>query len=297
MTFACGLGILLAAAGSLAAQPLRTRDVTRLSQFDIARYLQRNNVLFVPVGSVEGNGLLPSDHDYAVALGVAMRMAEAADGLYAPNLSYFYAGSTATAAATVNVSLAQSREYLKAVAKSFLRQGFATQVWVTAGHGPAPLIVGSMVREFLDETQTPILAIDAVVTARRLKIETARLAYGAYSLLGRIGDLPLAADAPPGTQGGGGAEADNAGLAALRKLGYSGSLTLGFWYADPNAHLFETRDLPRTAGERAARGKKGEEEIEALVQAMRIPGAVAALKEHARYTREVIVPKYGTMVK
>jgi creatinine amidohydrolase len=92
---------------------MRTRDITRLSQFEIANYLKRNNAIFVPVGSVEGNGASPSDKDYASALAVAMKMAEAADGLFAPNLSYFYAGSTITSEATVNISLSESREYLK----------------------------------------------------------------------------------------------------------------------------------------------------------------------------------------
>src|SRR5690606_29905565 len=124
-------------------------------------YLKRSDVIVVPVGSVEGNGAEPSDKDYADALAVAMRMAEAVDGLFAPNLSYFYAGSTITSEATVNVSLDESRQYLKASAKSLLRQRFRTQIWVTMGHGPAPLFVGSMVREFFEETHVPILRIDA----------------------------------------------------------------------------------------------------------------------------------------
>ena len=68
---------------------MRTRDITRMSQFDVGRYLQRNDVVFVPVGSVEGNGASPSDKDYATALGMAVAMAETVDAVYAPNLSYF----------------------------------------------------------------------------------------------------------------------------------------------------------------------------------------------------------------
>jgi creatinine amidohydrolase len=275
---------------------MRTRDITRLSQFEIANYLKRNNAIFVPVGSVEGNGASPSDKDYASALAVAMKMAEAADGLFAPNLSYFYAGSTITSEATVNISLSESREYLKHLAKSFLRQGFRTQVWVVSGHGPAPLFVGSMVREFFDETHVPILAIDAADIARKQNRDREKMAYGTYSLLHRLEDMPLAADVPNIPMKPGGVAADNPGLATLSKLGYSGSLTLGFWWPDPNGHGYSNTNLPKTSEERAAWGKQGEAEIDALVRGMDVPAMVTALKSHGKFTEDVIVSKYKAML-
>ncbi|HYO83635.1 MAG TPA: creatininase family protein [Bryobacteraceae bacterium] len=275
---------------------MRTRDITRLSQFEIAKYLKRNDSIFVPVGSVEGNGASPSDRDYASALAVAMKMAEAADALFAPNLSYFYAGSTITSEATVNVSLSESREYLKQLAKSFLRQGFRTQVWVVSGHGPAPLFVGSMVREFFDETHVPILAIDAADIARKQNRDREKMAYGTYSLLNRLDDMPLAKDVPNIPMKPGGVAADNPGLATLSKMGYSGSLTLGFWWADPNGHGYSNTNLPTTPEERAAWGKQGEAEIDALVQGMHVPAMLTALKGHAKFTEDEIVSKYKAML-
>jgi creatinine amidohydrolase len=281
---------------ALGAEKMRTRDITRLSQFDIANYLKRNDVIYVPVGSVEGNGAQPSDKDYASALAVAMKMADASDALFAPNLSYFYAGSTITSEATVNISLSQSREYLKQLAKSLLRQGFRTQIWVVSGHGPAPLFVGSMVREFFDETHVPILAIDAAEVARKQNRDRNKISYGTYSMLGRIDDLPLAKDVPHLPMKEGGVAADNPGLATLSKMGYSGSTTLGFWWADPNGHGYSDTNLPKTAEERAAWGKQGEAEIDAMVKAMDMPAIVSALKSHGKFTKDVIVSKYKEML-
>ncbi len=275
---------------------MRTRDITRMSQFDVAKYLTRNDVVFVAVGSVEGNGASPADIDYACALAAAMKMAEAADAVFAPNLSYFYAGSTITSEATVNISLSASREYLKSIAKSLLRQGFKTQVWVVSGHGPAPLFVGSMVREFFDETHVPILAIDAAAVARKMNQDRGKLLYGAYSLLNRIDDLPLAGDVPRLPVKEGGVAADNPGLATLSKLGYSGSLTLGFWWSDPVGHGYHADNLPKTAAERASWGKTGIAELEAMVKKMEIPTIVTALKSHRKFTQDVIVSKFGAML-
>ena len=272
---------------------MRTRDITRMSQFDVGRYLQRNDVVFVPVGSVEGNGASPSDKDYATALGMAVAMAETVDAVYAPNLSYFYAGSTITSEATVNVSLEESRHYLKAVAKSLLRQGFKTQIWVTMGHGPAPLFVGSMVREFFDETHVPILRIDAGETARRLQLPGDKLVYGLYSILNRLDDLPLAGDVP---------QMDvkntdtNPGLQTLSKLGYSGSLSVGFWYSDPNAHGYSTAGLPKSAAEREQFAAVGRTQVETLVRKMSLPAAVEALRKHRKFTEDEIVSKRRQML-
>lgn len=278
------------------APKMRTRDITRMSQFEVANFLKRSDAIFVPVGSVEGNGASPADIDYADALAAAMKMAEAGDGLYAPNLSYFYAGSTITSEATVNVTLSTSREYLKSLAKSFLRQGFKTQIWVVSGHGPAPLFVGSMVREFFDETHVPILTIDVATVARKMNRDRHKMRYGTYSMLHRIDDLPLAADVPPRPAKQGGVAADNPGLATLQKLGYSGSLTLGFWWADPTGHGYSNENLPKTAEQRAAWGKQGEAEIESMVRAMDVPTIVKALKAHGKFTADQIVKKFGSML-
>src|SRR5277367_2648916 len=93
-------GVLLAIAclnaSSVPAQvrKLHTRDLTRLSQVQVAEYLKRSDIIFIPVGAVETNGIMPSDRDYVYPLGVAMAMADEMDALYMPGLPWSYPGTT-----------------------------------------------------------------------------------------------------------------------------------------------------------------------------------------------------------
>src|SRR5271168_505557 len=83
---------------------LHTRDMTRLSQVQVADYLKRSDIIFIPVGAVETNGILPSDRDYVYPLGMSIAMAEELDALYMPGLIWSYPGTTMIAQATVNIS-------------------------------------------------------------------------------------------------------------------------------------------------------------------------------------------------
>src|SRR5712671_7009197 len=94
---------------------LHTRDLTRLSQVQVADYLRRNDIIFIPVGAVETNGIMPSDRDYVSPLAYAMAMAEETDSLYMPGLIWSYPGTTMIAPATVNISPSQGVTFLKTV--------------------------------------------------------------------------------------------------------------------------------------------------------------------------------------
>ena len=270
---------------------LRTRDVTRLSQIEIADYLKRSDVVFVPVGAIEAQGALPSDREYVAPLAMAMKMAEKADAVYLPYLAYFYPGSTITSAATVYMSLSEGEAYLKILAKSLLRQGFRTQIWVTMGHGPSPLTVGTMVRAFFEETHVPILNIEMSTIVRNMKGDYTKIMYGGYAILGRLDDIPLASDVTDAQRHERSAAADDPGLATLTKMGLAGSLTLGYWWSDPEGHG-GGRDLPATAADRAAWGREGEAQIAAVIQALDLKTVVEALRDHDRFTQEVIVRKF-----
>jgi creatinine amidohydrolase len=274
---------------------LRTRDVTRLSQIEIADYLKRSDVIFVPVGAIEAQGVLPSDREYVAPLGLAMKMAEDADAVYLPYLAYFYPGSTITSAATVYMSLSEGETYLKILAKSLLRQGYRRQIWVTMGHGPSPLTVGTMVRAFFEETHVPILNIEVSSIVRALKGDRSKIMYGEYAMLGRLTDIPLASDVPKTESHQGGAAAADPGLAALTKMGLAGSLTLGYWWSDPEGHG-SGGNLPSTAAERAAWAKEGEVEMDAVVKSMDLKTVLQALRDHDKFTQEMIVPKFKTML-
>ena len=56
--------VLMAVPLSAQVRKLHTRDLTRLSQVQVADYLKRSDIIFIPIGAVETNGIMPSDRDY-----------------------------------------------------------------------------------------------------------------------------------------------------------------------------------------------------------------------------------------
>src|ERR1700681_2401441 len=121
---AAGLAFCMMQAAPLWGQvrKLHTRDLTRLSQVQVADYLKRSDIIFIPVGAVETNGIMPSDRDYVSPLAYAMAMADELDALYMPGLIWSYPGTTLIAQATVTISPSQGVDFLRAVAQSLLRQ-------------------------------------------------------------------------------------------------------------------------------------------------------------------------------
>src|SRR5690348_6421071 len=169
--FAAACLAILAAPSSFGqVRKLHTRDLTRLSQVQVAAYLKRSDIVFIPVGAVETNGIMPSDRDYVSPLGMAIAMADELDAVYMPGLIWSYAGTTLVAPATIDISPSQGKDYLRAVAESLLKQGFRRQVYISMGQGPAPLTAGTLVREFYDERHVPILYIDMDAYLPRLKL-------------------------------------------------------------------------------------------------------------------------------
>jgi len=299
---ACGVICFVAQTLPLAAQVrrLHTRDLTRLSQVQVADYLKRSDIIFVPVGAVETNGIMPSDRDYVAPLAYAMAMANELDALYMPGLIWSYPGTTMIAPATVNISPTQGLEFLRAVALSLLRQGFRRQVYLSSGQGPAPLTVGTLVREFYDVEHVPLLYIDMDHYLPRLNLSAearSKTLYGAHYIAGRIVDLPLKGDYGDTESKAAGPIPENTGLAGLSKLGLAGSLYLGSWVPDVMAHGSGREPaLPATAAEREEWGKQGEEQIVAIVKQMRLREAMDDLKKHDQYTNQVLVPKFGSIL-
>src|SRR5262245_64462302 len=150
-TLAVSACLMMAAPLCGQVRKLHTRDLTRLSQVQVADYLKRSDIIFIPIGAVETNGIMPSDRDYVSPLSYAMTMAEELDALYMPGLIWSYPGTTMVAPATVNITPTQGVAYLRAIAESLLRNGFRRQVYISSGQGPAPLTGGTLVREFFDE--------------------------------------------------------------------------------------------------------------------------------------------------
>ncbi len=281
-------------------RPLHTRDVTRLSEPQVAAQLKRSDVIFIPIGSVETNGIVPSDSNYTSALGYAMAMAEETGGLYFPGLVHSFPGTTVIGSSSTYMTPSQGVTFLKIIARSLLRQGFRRQVYLSSGHGPAPLTGATLAREFFEETHVPILYIEMGGHLRSLNIsreEMSKAVYGCHYITGRLTDLPVEGDYGPKESGPAGPVPENTGLAKLNELHYAGSLALGSWIADVMAHGGgSSRALPADAAEREAWGKEGEAQVRDAIKKMRINEAMAALKEHDEFTQRVIVPKFGKML-
>src|SRR3954453_14792986 len=279
---------------------LHTRDMTRLSQVQVADYLKRSDIIFIPIGAVETNGIMPSDRDYVSPLAYAMAMADELDALYMPGLIWSYPGTTMIAQATINISPSQGVTFLKALAQSLLRQGFRRQVYISSGQGPAPLTGGTLVREIFDEEHVPLLYIDMDTFLPKLKLPAdarSKALYGAHYITGRIVDLPVKGDYGEAESKATGPVPENTGLAGLGKLGYSGSLSLGSWVPDVMAHGGGREPaLAANAAEREEWGKQGQAQIIAVVKQMHLQEAMADLKKHDEFTNTVLVPKFGKIL-
>ena len=288
--------IACCAAGLLWGQvrELHTRDATRLSEVQLAAQLERSDVIFIPVGAVEANGVMPSDRDYVSGLGFAMAMAEETGGLYMPGLAHSFPGTTVVGSSTVYMSPSQGLAFLKALARSLLRQGFRRQVWISYSHGPAPLTVGALARQFFEEERVPILYIEMGAHLAKMNVrreEQSKVVYGAHLLTGRLVDIPLEGDYGHAETEPAGPVPENEGLNKLRELGYAGSLTLGSWISDVLAHS-GSLPLAAEAAQREQWGREGRDQIRAIVTRMRLREAMAALKQHDEFTQRVIVPKF-----
>ncbi len=277
----CAFGFALAAPAQ--APQMRTRLLTSLTNTEIEDYLKRNDIIFIPVGNVEVHGPFPTDCEYVGPLAFAEKMAEEADGLVFPYLAYFFPGGTVVGKGTVYVTPEQGLAYIKAIAHSLLRQGFRRQIYLT-DHGPSPQTLSPLVREFFDETKDPILYIELGTLMRKAHADFNKVLFGAYSVVGRLDDIPLNVtqvmpDHPR-----------DASLEKLQSLG-PGSGAIGAYFGDPGEHGGLAK--PITAEQRAAYAREGVAMIEATVKMADIKGIVQAMRDHDKFTQEVILPKYG----
>ncbi|HKD08583.1 MAG TPA: creatininase family protein [Bryobacteraceae bacterium] len=275
---------------------MRTRYLPSLTNPEIEQFLKRNDVIFIPVGTVETFGTMPSDMEYRMAEAYAVRFAEEADGLILPHVTYFYPGVTVTGAASVYIPQETGFAYLKAIAHSLLRQGFRRQVYLSA-HGPSDQFVSGMVRQFFEETKDPILYIHLPLLNRRAgavaagEVNTFRLTgYGAYHILGRMDDIPLKLEipkpeAPPLPR-------PPASISILSPLAPESS-AVGSYDPDPEHNGGKPLEsVNMSAAERERLGSEGQALIEANIKAVNIKAVVQALRDEDKYVHDVIVPRF-----
>lgn len=275
---------------------MRTRFLTKLTNGEIEDYLKSNDLIFIPVGTVETHGALPVDCETVLAEAFALRMAETTNGLVLHNLPYFYAGATPVGRGTVQMSIKDGVAYLDKIAHSLLNQGFRRQIYVTL-HGPAYLTVSSMVRDFFDKTKAPILYIDLITAMQGLiqnpfeKIND--MLIGGYKILDSIEDIPL--NIPESNSVSYDLEfcmsrMNNHPATKLSHLTYQ-SGSVGFYFDKPLDHAYTP--LLKTAEEREAYADKGVKAINQVVEGLDMPKIVEALRETDEHTQMHSLSAYG----
>ncbi|WP_249869570.1 creatininase family protein [Oceanobacillus saliphilus] len=278
---------------------MRTRFLSKLTNGEVEDYLDRNDLIFVPVGVTETHGALPLDSETVLAEAFALKMAEAADGLVLHNLPYFFAGATPTGRGTVQMTTKDGTAYLDRIAQSLLNQGFRRQVYVTL-HGPAYLTVGPMIRDFFDRTKAPALYMDLMVTIGTVKDLSFNffekfndMAIGAYDILGRLEDVPL--NVPESNSVSYDLEkvmkanADNPAAPLGKYALQSGAV--GYYFDQASDHLYTP--LLKTPEERKTYAESGVAAINEIVEGLDMPTVVKQLREVDEYTQHVSMKRYG----
>ena len=280
---------------------MRTRILPKMLNSEVEAYLEHNDIIIVPVGTVEMHGGLPLDCETVISEAFALKMAEACDGLVLTGLPYFYAGATASGRGTTQVSVRQGIDYLGAIARSLLRQGFKRQIYISM-HGPAHMTCSPMVRDFFDETGVPILYMDMVMQMQGsakdiISMEEAMknpaafmekldsMFVGAYDLLGRLEDVPITGEfyhREPQTV---------AAFDPMFKLAYQ-SGSVGYCFGDPKDHASTT--AIKSEEHRKEMAELGKVLIDKMVSNMNMPKVVEDLKNLKEF-EDKIMEKYPWM--
>lgn len=276
---------------------MRTRILSKLTNHEVEHYLETNDIIIVPVGTVEMHGALPLDCETVLSEAFALKMAEEVDGLVLTNLPYFYAGATASGRGTVQVSVRAGIDYLMEIAKSLLRQGFKRQIYVSF-HGPAHITCSPVMRDFFDETKVPILYLDFIMAIQNIlkgdvmamdADELNNLFYAGYDVLGRLEDVPLTTSE----------DFDFSGEHTQTVSGFDGILSklayisggYGYYFGDPMDHA----PTPRieTFEELKARADQGNALLDRIVKELDVPRIAALMQDVEKFTWDEVVPKYG----
>jgi len=262
---------------------MRTRIIPKMLNSEVQEYLKRNDIVIVAVGTIEMHGGLPMDCETILPEAMALKMAEACDGLVLTGLPYFYAGATAAGRGTVQVGIREGIDYLKAVAKSLLRQGFKRQIYL-AYHGPASMTISAVARDFFDETGVSILHPSMAEFTHKYFVNPDGsynlavfddLFIGAYEIMGCLEDVPLTTEFYH----------ERPQSCAHIRIAQGGG-SCGFYFAEDSDHS-ATAALP-DAATRKAHAERGVKIINEWVEALDAPGLVASLRELDQYNKKVM---------
>ncbi|MBR5616773.1 MAG: creatininase family protein [Oscillospiraceae bacterium] len=263
---------------------MRTRILGKMLNSEVQEYLERNDIIIVPVGTTEMHGGFPLDCETVISEAYCLKMAEACDGLVLTGRPYFYSGATASGRGTVQVTVRQGIDYLGAIARSLLRLGFKRQVYLSF-HGPAHMTICPMIRDFYDETGVPALYLDCMMQFQKNMDLFSKAGFGAfhditvgaYKIMNRLDDVPLVT----------GFDHRNPQSCApfqdLFSLGYQ-SAAVGYCFGENGDHM-ATPDIPDIET-RNAKAEVGADLICKMVERMNMPHVVEQLRKLEEYGLE-----------
>ncbi len=222
---------------------MKSRFMLDLTTPEVEAYLKRGgDLVLLPAGSVEMHGPhMPLGTDTIIARATCLRLAEAADGLVAPDLAYTWAGATDGFAGTISVDPEILQRIVADVSARLFRMGLR-RIVIASFHGPNPGVLFATVRT-LFEAGIPVLLVDLSkpLSPEAQKVfpgdKEASLLAAACDILG-IGlytekSLSYADAAPP----------SSVPPERLARLG-----TIGWFYQDPRQHACPHTDVSREKG-------------------------------------------------
>lgn len=267
-----------------------TRVLNKMTADDIQAYLDRGgNTIFVAVGVVEVHGAMPVDVEQMVPEGIALAMAEKADGLMLGNLPFFFPGGTIISPGTVQVTVRESIDHLMVITRSLIAQGFGKIFFVTA-HGPAKLYVDAACRDIFQETKVHVCHLNGLNLMMNFgdkgkngmpsfeDLDT--MGCGAYKMMHQMEFLKVDPDAPdPEPMDWHQDTPVNALSKVLQPFGSPVSIVFGSPKEHGGGRAF------RSEAERLARCERGERIIRDMVDRMDLDGLKQAIDEYHVYVK------------
>ncbi len=292
---------------------MRTRMLNAMTNHEVEVYLERNDIVFIPVGVNEMHGVCPLDVEYVMVEAYARLFAEQVDGLVLPNLIYFAPGGTQTGVGTINVSPVAGLDYLLEIMHSLLNQGFKRIVLLPA-HGPTKGFLYTAVQQFFEETHvTPLFLsphklfaahgakrpdmasglanLDPITKDGKLGCNTRIL--GAYKICKRLDDCPTGeeTDGDPGIRAPGmTVDAENPDFKTLVEL-MDVHLPAMQLYKNPVSH--GSGPMPWTRAELEKEAEIGERALREEVAACDFNRHMEAMKINQDYIDNVVKPVLG----
>lgn len=249
---------------------MRSRYLLELTTPDVARYLgDGGDLALLPLGPTEMHGPhLPLGTDLYVARAVALRVAEAADGIVLPDLAYNWSGATDGFPGTLSIEPELMQQMVASILRKAMRMGFQRLVIISA-HGPNNAMLMPVARRFFEVEGLPVFVPNLI----RFDDPKMRGLFAQPDTFGGEGTMVLGALHILGQSGlYGEAEMRRADKApelpaSLRRLQRAG--TVGYLFQDPRQHACPSEAISL---------QRGIEFIEGL-----IPPIVAALDDLRQY--------------